>query len=503
MDNSYGYYLFEDPFSSSYIANNYSSSSSGFATGGQDKSHYKRYLKDLNVKYDITWQVRKQHSLKSGLIFTQHNIQNDPLVTRDIKHGTSDEGWYRYDSLAQRIRFNPYEPELLSDSSTAVDRYKKEPYEFSAYIQDKMEFEDLVLNVGLRYDYFSPNTVYPTQLRNPANQLSFPDNPERMSEYKDAESQMQLSPRLGLSYTLGNKAVLHFSYGHFFQMPPLYAMYQTSNFLIPPGDFDAIHGNPQIKAEKTVQYEMGVWQEIISGMGLELSVFYRDIYDLQSAVVVRTFNDKKYGLYSNKDYGNVKGLEVKFDYILPPVAFYLNYTLQYTRGNADNPASTFNRLGQSQDPIGKLIPMSWDQRHTLNASAHLSTGKFGLTLTGYYNSGTAYTYVPIPQSPLSKQALYPNNAYKPTNISVDFKGTYDFDIFQSMDLRLYLSIYNLLDELNENRVNSTTGRAYSAVIFPSDIANFRSNFTDIYDSIKDPSMYSAPREIKLGLGIMF
>ena len=502
-DNWYGNYLYENPYDSRYISDNYSVSSSGFQTGGQDKSHYERYQKNLNVKYDIIWQAHKQHNLKSGFIFTTYDIKNNPTVVRDIKYGTSDEGWYAYDTLANRIVFKPYEPEILPDSSVKVDRFSKKPYEFSAYVQDKMEFDELVVNLGLRYDYFNPNTVYPSQLRNPANQLYFPDNPERMSEYKDADPQMQLSPRFGLSYTLGEKAVLHFSYGHFFQMPPLYAMYQNSNFLVPPGNFDIIQGNPRIKAEKTVQYEMGVWQQLMPEMGLELSVFYRDIYDLQSAVVITTYNQIKYGLYSNKDYGNVKGLEVKFDYVSMPIALYLNYTLQYTRGNADNPSSTFNRLGQSQDPIGKLIPMSWDQRHTLNLSAVYNVKNYGITLTGYYNSGTAFSYVPVQESPLAKQALTPNNAFKPGSITLDLKGNYDFVLNENLKLRLYLSIYNLLDERNEIRVDGTTGRAYTSVITPSQIASFRSSFTDIYDSIQDPSMFSAPREVKLGLGIMF
>jgi outer membrane receptor protein involved in Fe transport len=502
-DNWYGFYMYKNPYDLRYVSDNYSASSSGFLTGGQDKSHYELFQNNLNIKYDLTWQAHKQHSLKAGLIFTRHSIKNNPTVVRDIKFGTGDEGWYAYDSLTQRIVFKPYEPAVLPDTSTRVDRYSKKPYEFSAYLQDKMEFDALVINLGLRYDYFNPNTVYPTQLQNPANQLSYPDNPERMSQYKDAEPQMQLSPRLGLSYTLANKAVLHFSYGHFFQMPPLYALYQHSNFLVPPGDFDAVHGNSRIKAEKTVQYEMGAWQELAPGVGLELSVFYRDIYDLQSAVVVTTYNGKKYGLFSNKDYANVKGMEVKFDYVQAPFGLFMNYTLQYTRGNADNPTSTFNRLGQSKSPIGKLIPMSWDQRHTFNLSVNYTKENYGVSLTGYYNSGTAYSYEPIEQSPLYKQMHYPNDAYKPNRISVDLKSNYDFTLNNSMKLRFYLMIYNLLDSKNEIEVNSTTGRAYTAVIDPSTIANFRSNFTDIYDSIQDPSMYSAPREVKLGLGIVF
>ena len=36
-----------------------------------------------------------------------------------------------------------------------------------------------------------------------------------MSTYPNAEPQVQISPRFGLAYQLGNAAVLHFSYGHF------------------------------------------------------------------------------------------------------------------------------------------------------------------------------------------------------------------------------------------------------------------------------------------------
>ena len=103
-----------------------------------------------------------------------------------------------------------------------------------------MEFDLMVINLGLRYDYFNPNTIYPSQLRNPANQLYFPQlddngnvitdtdgnivlNEERMSTYPKAEPQIQISPRFGISYQLGKAALLRFSYGHFFQMPPYYA----------------------------------------------------------------------------------------------------------------------------------------------------------------------------------------------------------------------------------------------------------------------------------------
>lgn len=492
-------FLYEDPFDERYISDGYSRGGGGFATGGMDKGRGERTQKDFNGKLDLNWQINKNHSIKTGFLFTQHDVDNQPNDVTDLRALSGDPTYqeFYYDSVAQRVVFTDYQPGQLPDS--AVDRYQRKPYEYSAYIQDKMEFEDLVINLGLRYDYFNSNTVYPTDIRNPDNL----QDPTRKSEYRDSKPQTQLSPRFGLSYTLGKKAVLHFSYGHFFQMPPLYSMYQNHYFLIPTGDFQTIHGNPNIKAERTVQYEMGLWQELMPGMGLEVSVFYRDIYDLQSAIVATTYSGRKYGIYSNKDYGNAKGMELKFDYYTGSLSFYLNYTLQYTRGVADNPNSTFNRLGQSIDPISRLTPLAWDQRHTLNFSIGYRGKNWGTTLTTYYNSGLPYTYVPIQESSLAKQNIPPNGETRPATVDMDLKSHYDFTVMKNIRLRLSLSIYNVLDRKNELSVNPTTGRAYTAIVREEQIAVFRSNYNDIYDSIQNPAMYSAPREVKLGLGIYF
>lgn len=499
---SYKRYLYEDPFDPRYVATEYATNGGGFMTGGQEMAFDKNSSQDWNIKYDLTWQATHNHSLKSGFLYTRHVLKNDPTIVRDQKYGTSLSGVFSYDAANDRLVFNPWQPELLTESYR-WDNYKKEPYEYSVYLQDKMEFDELVINLGLRYDYFNANTVFPTQLRNPANQDYYPDSTGRMSTYPKVNAQKQLSPRFGLSYTLGKAAVLHFSYGHFFQMPPMYALYQNSRFLIPSSDYSTVLGNPNIKAEKTVKYEMGLWQEILPGMGIDMSVYYSDIYDLQSAIIVTTYSQIKYGLFSNKDYGNIKGFEFKYDYTTGPVALNVNYTLQYTRGNADSPTSTFDRAGNNKDEIPKLIALGWDQRHTLNASINYAADNLNVTLIGFYGSGVVYTFEPISESPLSKQTLYPNNETRPAQYRIDLKGSYDINLFNAGKLRLYLSVYNLLDRLNEASVNAYTGRAYTTIVRPTQITTFRSNYSDIYDSAQDPSMYTAPREIKFGVGFIF
>ena len=504
VDNYYGNYLYKNPLDSRYVHDRYAQSSGpGFFTGGQQKNHTERTQKDFSMKFDITWQAQKNHSLKAGLLYIDHQLSNNYHLIQNKYRQQPNEYYNYFDEKLNTYIYPNYEPVILGDSTLYGETYNVNPKELSGYIQDKMEFDEMVINLGLRYDRFDPNTVYPSNLRNPANQLSFPDNPEKLSTYPRAEPKVQISPRFGLSYQLSGAALLHFSYGHFFQAPPMYAFYQNHSFLVAPTDYVTQTGNPQLQAQKTVQYEVGLWQEIVKGMGLEVNLFYRDIYDLLSMMVVSTYNQIEYGVYTNKDYGNVKGLEVKYDVSFGPINAFVNYALQYTRGNADNPTQTFTRAGQSKDPIARLIPMSWDQRHTISASVNFAKKKYSATLTGYYDDGTPYTWTPIAESRLTRVNLYPNNAKKPAKYRLDFFGYYDFDLSQRFKLRASLYIENLLDRKNELWVNGNTGRANEAIVRPVDLANHRSLFNTYEDRIVNPSAISAPRYIKFGLGIVF
>jgi len=490
MDNYSGSYIYKDPIDTNYVHDKYLNNyGCGFFTGGQSKNHSILTMLDKTVKFDINWQANYQHSLKMGVLGIAHEVDHEWRAIRNKYEGAPPP-------------FNDlYEPEVFGDSTVYADIYLVKPKEAAVYLQDKMEFDEMVINLGVRYDYFDPASVYPSNRRNPANQLVLPDS--MTSTYPEAPVIDQVSPRVGFAYQLGNAAVLHFSYGHFFQMPPLYAMYQNHSFLIGPNDYGTTMGNVLLKPEKTITYELGLWQELTRDVSLDVALFYRDIYNLLSTKIISTYNQIEYGLYSNKDYGNARGLEVKIDMGYGSFKGMVNYTLQYTRGNADQPTQTFNRAGNSMDPVNRLIPMSWDQRHTLNGTVMFSGKNYGGTVTAYYNSGSPYTFSPLSESILSRINLYPNNAYKPSTTNLDVSLYYNFKLKGNYKGKIDLTIYNLLDRLNENWVDSQTGRAYTAVIRETDIEGHRSDFNDYEDRIHNPSMYSAPRAVKLAIGINF
>ncbi len=499
--NKYESYLYKDPTDDRYINGNY---------GGQSYGYYKRLSANLNLKGDFVWQINKNHNIKTGIEYIYHTIENKPQpVWNTFRNDPAytDSVWY--DEAAQEVYFKndiSWNLELLPDSAYSMDIYTKHPVNFSGYIQDKMEFEDLTMNVGLRYDYFNPNTTYPTNYRNPNNEIFYVDSlrDERYSKYPDSDPKIQISPRFGLSYALGTTAALHFGYGHFFQIPPFYRLYTNNRHLIQDTDYATTMGNPNVEPEKTVQYELGLQQKLADGLILDVSMYYNDVYNLSAVLVKTTYNDTKYGLYGNKDYANKKGLEVKLNYIKDALSFDLNYTLQYTRANADDPVQTFNAAGQNVDPVPKLIETAWDQRHTLNASLGYNQQNYGVNLIGYYNSGTRYTWSPHHDSRLSSLRLYPNNAKMPYTLSFDMRAHYGLTIMNNYNVRFTLQVYNLFDRRNVNWVNATTGLPNTIVVEEEVVQQYRSTFLPYEETYKyNPTAYSAPRKVKFGVSVSF
>lgn len=495
-----GNYLYKNPLDSRYVHDFYGiGSGPGFSTGGQNKNHTERTEEKYGLKFDLTWQINKRHSLKTGIDLVNIKLDQNYANIRNKYEGTDLEALFTIDPITNKRIYLYYEPEVRPNTTIYTDRYKKKPVQFAAYLQDKMEFHSMVVNLGLRYDYFDPKTVYPTNWRNPANQDLFQEE-SRMSKYPKVDPFSWISPRLGLSYKVGDAALLRFSYGHFLQIPPLNYYYQNSNFLVTEL---GMLGNPLLKPQKTISYEVGLWLQLTRQMDFEVAVFYRDIYDLLSSRMLYTYSQIRFGLYDNKDYGNARGLELKYQFRSGGFSVNANYTLQYTRGVADSPADAFNRAGEDRDPVNKLIPLEWDQRHTLNIMTGYNTQRYGASLLFFYNSGRPYTWQPITESPLALINLLPNNQIRPSTFSVDMQAYYNLFKVGSVDVRLTVLVYNLLDALNENSVNSTTGRAYTGIVRPVDEVTYRSDFTEFVDLYQNPSMYAAPRSIKLGLGFRF
>ena len=349
-------YVYENPLDSRYVDPNRKKDVSGnaFPTGGTENWHFNHTTTSYTGKSDFTWQIDNINQIKTGLDFTYHDLKyKDFQIVIDA---TSN--------------FKPMIPEL---GAFNYNTYQANPYQFAYYIQDKVEIDYLIVNVGLRFDYFEPDGKY---LKDP-NKINLLDElqpPFPDSLLISAKSKSQISPRIGLSYPISDKGAIHISYGHFFQIPPFENLYRNPNFRIPlTGDFPEnignTIGNADLEPQQTIMYEIGLQQAFTDELGITITGYYKDIRNLLASEIYIKNEFRKFSRLINKDYGSVKGITLSFEKRFNNgIGASLDYTFQIAKGSASDPNAAFNNA-QSNPPIEsnkQLVPLDWDRTHSLN-----------------------------------------------------------------------------------------------------------------------------------------
>jgi outer membrane receptor protein involved in Fe transport len=482
-------YLYEDPADPRYVSTGAIVGFPGnhFLFGGNDKSYIVEEARSLRIKADITRQLGLIHEAKVGVDYQRHGLDRQNFVIL-----------YDGDQYTQPTVLPP-------DESPSHDLYEDQRVtEFSLYAQDKLEFEDFIINVGLRFEHFDPHGKYVQNLLDPLL---------RQSTLADAEVKNHLLPRLGVSFPITETGIIHFSYGHFAQMPSLRTMYVNPEFEFPVG-VGPQFGNTNMRPERTVQYEIGLQQQLGDELAFNVTGFFKDIRDYLASQTVRfstVSGEDVYSVYLNKDYANVKGVTVSLTRRRPRgglLSASLDYTFQMAEGNNnDANAFFFNYLSGRETEL-ELVPLSFDQRHMISGTVGLvRPGNWGLSLIGQFGTGYPYTPLLIDQ----KIDQLPNQERKPAQIKLDAHLYKDFRVAGGTKLRLFGKVFNALDRLNERFVFNDTGRAtYSLSAERGTFAAWEAAVArslpgvhplDEYDT--RPHWYSAPREIRLGATLSF
>ncbi len=482
-------YLFEDPYDVRYVKPNQGQAQSNYTyrTGGTNGDRYNRSTNTMIGQWTFESQISKKHKVKMGVEGRFHKIKNHWRTIRNLVEGQIDEN-----TGEELFELGYSDPHTEYNTS-----YEKKPFEFNAYIQDKMEYDIMIINAGLRLDYFNANSDMIADLKNPLNNSNFPGFNKRV----DVKAKTQLSPRLGVSFPMSDKGAIYFSYGHFFQIPALENLYFNDENIISQGSaLSSRTGNPNLEAQKTVQYEVGLQQVIFPNVAFDFSVYYRDIRNLLGVEIINTYEGFKYARYINKDYGNTKGFIITLDKRFADFfSAKLDYTYQIAEGNSSDPLAVYND-NQSDPPVESekhLVPLDWDQHSTINLTGTVGVpGDWTVGLIFQYGSGTPYTE----DMRISNGVRFENGGRKPVYFNADLKADKFFDI-GGLNFHAFLLVYNVFDIRNEIGVYSTTGRANSDlnVKFAGEVFGFNT----INEYIKNPGMYSAPRQIRIGLSLGF
>ncbi|MEM0961060.1 MAG: TonB-dependent receptor [Bacteroidota bacterium] len=463
------------PADSPYLSGGRPIGSQNFEDGaiiqGYDLGRFVQRTNAFVTKGAVTAQVTNVHLLKAGfeLQFSDVEFGTPGAIQPLLVNGVQQLGVLRDTLGAQVIDFQPVQG--------------------AAFVQDRIEWGDLRVRAGLRFEYFDANATVPSELQNPANSIEGAPP----SEPVDTSVKFVVAPRLGVSFPFLDRASLFFSYGHFYQLPGLGTFFNNADYSVledlqQGNEFSqGILGNPDLDPEFTAQYEFGFKSLITRNIGVDVSLFYKDIRDLLGVEFIQTFAAAQYARWTNTDFGNVRGFTASLNQRnLGPLSTTLDYTFQYADGNTSDPRETFNRAAGGDDPLPRVAPFNWDQRHTLNATAIVARPD-NFNVTGILRLGTGQPYTPSLGTGFGAN-LENNSARKDLFAVVDLRAEKVFD-FGGLGTTGFVRVFNLFDSYFQNGfVFGDTGSAFYT-LNPQTQLN------------PNPGRFAAPRRIEIGISL--
>ena len=408
-----------------------------------------------DFKADAVWQFNDVNEVKFGAQFQQH--------------------WLKLFYIYDPKRNFPY-----------INDYNTQPFEIAGYIQDKIELPYLVLNLGLRFDYSNAN-------------VTFRSDPLDPTSLVNSGSKQQLSPRIGIAHPISDRTKLHFSYGHFFQNPEFQYLFENNQYDL--NVREPLFGQANLDAERTISYEVGVSHQFSDRIAAHLTAYYRDITGLIGTRYYFPFVDGRYTgytLYVNEDYANVKGFEFTLD-IRPDRYFSggLTYTYMIAKGSASSETEQYPGTTEST----QLYFLDFDRTHVINATASLQipdgegptifdTPLFqNMDLSFILRASSGAPYTP---SGRDVGFVERNSLRQPGIYTIDMIVGKSFYVWETLEMRIFVEIYNLTDHQNILYVYPDTG---------DPDFTFVGGYSEEY--MRDPSNYGPPRTIRLGASIGF
>ncbi len=474
----------------------------------------------IGFKGDFNKQMFSHHTTKLGFDFQRHTL-------RYFEHWTPVDGYeirtvnrFGFDSTGNESDNEDYKNET------------KHPINLGVYIQDRFEWRGMIINAGLRFDFFDYNTL---SVKDPLNPLD-PANVTGVDtldpgDLEDSKTFTRISPRLGVAFPISDKAQFHINYGKFFQRPNLTNLFLGYDFWaarIGAGSYLPFP-SPNLEPEKVTQYEAGITHQLGDNTALGITAYYKDVQD-QTQIFHQPAQPYSYDYYANTDYGTIKGIDLNLTMRrMHNISLNLNYTLSWATGTGSYAETQYNVAWKAPERPPKITnPLDYDQRHSINSVIDFRTTKsegpkigdvypfedMGINVLIQASSGVPYTPtnkydaaregIAVSQEPTGRV----NSSNMPWSLSIDLKAERKFNYAQ-FTFTPYIWVQNLLENENVFNVYEGTGKGDKTGWMETAEGQ---TWTEVYgpDAVKqyrlkenNPKNYGKPRMILVGLRMSF
>ncbi len=479
---------------------------------------------------DGFWDIGNPFTWRDHFV-QEYSIRGDLTSFFDEKNKFKAGFDFRFQEMQVIDIYKPWIGELGLNN----DLYRVFPALGSFYAQDNINFSGMILNFGLRLDYWFPGKYVDDAIENP-EVVTIPD--ETRQRYKDnsfgffgnRRFKARLSPRLGISHPVSDNQTLFFSYGHFSKWPKPQFVYAKLSPANAKSSFQRF-GNPNLNPETTVAYELGLRTQFTNDDVLTVTAYYKDIFDYVSTRTARItsarFATQRFITYVNTDYARSRGLELEYKKRIGKW-FSGNASFAYSivTGKSSSADEGVLVLTGDLDESIKEEYVTWDRpiNASLSLNFYVEKGNplfgfapgifddYNLYIRFFYQSGKRYTPAVFTNSyqtdgrPIYEFIRRERNSKLGDDwfwIDLNFEKYITID---KLKFSIFVEVNNLFDFKNSAIINPVTGKAYE---FGDPVPNSWNdpNYPDLQAPINpypfNPARYLTKRNIKFGISFRF
>ncbi|MBN1638931.1 MAG: TonB-dependent receptor [Ignavibacteriales bacterium] len=463
----------------------------------------------------FTYLIGKTHEIKIGGDYKQHTIRNWTAGNQTQFAANIAADMYRKGYIASRnddiwtaLASHPaYEDSIKkillyqggvinygydvlgNEVDDDVWYAPKKPVTAGFYIEDKIEYQDIILKLGARYDYFDIDNKKMVDPTMPEKSIGGGNDGTLIeSGWEQIPARSYISPRVSLSFPVTDRTVFHAGFGKFIQMPNLdeiYNGYHYWAYQIAGGFFFSNPNAMDLEPIRKTHYAIGFRQELTDFLAFDITAYYDDVkgqiyFDLMNTDVAGGSKYQSYTTKANGDFQTSKGIELSFTMRrYHRLMANASFTFQDAKGTGSYPNSNSGVVGAPLDGVTIFRPkyisplefnrdfsgtINLDYRFGENDGPVSMLHQFGVNLLLTVNSGHPFTRgvggANMETDGRDRRPIEPLGASTtPSQFRIDLKIDKTFKIYDRLAANFYIKVLNLLNNQNVNDVYRRSGAA--------------------------------------------